>query len=71
MNKISKMKKGDKIRTTAWLNFSNENDYLEGNIHQIITQRCLDGSIFEKIYVKFDDGRTLPCIREELEIINP
>jgi predicted nucleic-acid-binding protein len=64
------MKIGDKIKTTAWLEFLNENDYLEGKVHQIINQNCLDGSIFEKIYVKFDDGRILPCIREELEVIN-
>jgi hypothetical protein len=64
------MKIGDRIRTTAWLDFLNKNDYLEGNVYQIINQRCLDGSIFEKIYVKFDDGRNLPCIREELEMIN-
>jgi hypothetical protein len=48
----------------------NEKEYLTGIIHQIINQKCLDGSIFEKIYVKFDDGRILPCIREELKIIN-
>jgi hypothetical protein len=64
------MKIGNKIKTTAWLDILNENDYLEGKVHQIINQKCLDGSVFEKIYVKFDDGRTLPCIREELEVIN-
>jgi hypothetical protein len=61
---------GNRIKTKAWLDFLNEKEYLMGNIHQIINQKCLDGSTFEKIYVKFDDGRCLPCIREELEIIN-
>lgn len=61
---------GNRIKTTAWLDLLDEKEYLTGNIHQIINQKCSDGSIFEKIYVKFDDGRCLPCIREELEIIN-
>ena len=61
---------GNRIKTMAWLDILNEKEYLTGIIHQIINQKCLDGSIFEKIYVKFDDGRILPCIREELKIIN-
>lgn len=64
------MKPQDRIRTTAWLNAMSENDYLYGNINQIIKEKCFDDSIFEKIYIKFDDGRVLPCIREELEVIN-
>ena len=63
------MKKDDKIKTTAWLKITDECDYLEGKIHSITKQKCLDGSTFEKINVKFDDGRILPCLREELEVI--
>ena len=64
------MKKEDRIKTIAWLKITDECDYLEGKIHSIIEQKCLDGSIFEKINVQFDDGRILPCLREELEVIN-
>ena len=64
------MKKEDRIKTTAWLKITDEWDYLEGKIHSIIEQKCLDDSIFEKINVQFDDGRILPCLREELEVIN-
>lgn len=64
------MKKDDRIKTTAWLKITDECDYLEGKIHSIIEQKCLDDSTVEKIYVKFNDGRILPCLREELEVIN-
>jgi hypothetical protein len=64
------MKKDDRIKTTGWLKITDECDYLEGKIHSIIEQKCLDGSTFEKIMIKLDDGRILPCIREELELIN-
>jgi hypothetical protein len=56
---------GDKIKTLAWSDFNNE--VLTGTVKSIVNQNCLDGSKFEKIWVAFDDGRTLPCIREELE----
>ena len=36
---------------------------------RIKTTIGLDGSEFEKIMIKLDDGRILPCIREELEVI--
>ena len=68
--KLYNMKKEDRIKTTAWLKITDECDYLEGKIHSIIEQKCLDVSIFEKINVQFDDGRILPCLREELEVIN-
>ena len=58
---------GDKIKTRAWVNITDEDEYLYGKIYNIINEKCLDGSVFEKILVKFDDGRILPCIREELE----
>lgn len=64
------MKIGDRIKTTAWLDVMNDNDYLYGEIKSINDIPCFDGSIFEKIYVRFDDGRILPCIREELEVIS-
>lgn len=63
------MKKDDRIKTTAWLKITDECYYLEGKIHSIIEQECLDGSTLEKINVKFDDGRILPCLREELELV--
>jgi hypothetical protein len=40
---------------------------LEGKILSIHNQKCFDGSEFERIMIKLDDGRILPCIREELE----
>lgn len=64
------MKIGDSIKTKAYLSILNDNEFMFGEIYNIINQKCLDGSYFEKIEVKFDDGRILPCIREELELIN-
>lgn len=64
------MKKGDIVQTTAWLGLTSKDEYMQGEIHQIIHQKCLDASVFEKIYVKFEDGRILPCIREELTVID-
>jgi hypothetical protein len=64
------MKKEDKIKTTVGLSLTDDRDLLEGKIISIEEQKCLDGGVFEKIMIKLDDGRILPCIREELEIIN-
>lgn len=64
------MKKGDKIKTTVGLCITDERDFLEGKILSIDNQKCLDGSEFEKFIIKLNDGRILPCIREELEVIN-
>jgi hypothetical protein len=64
------MKKEDRIKTIVGLSITNERNFLEGKILSIDNQKCLDGSEFEKIMVKLDDGRILPCIREEIELIN-
>jgi len=64
------MKKEDRIKTTVGLSITDERNFLEGKIFSIDGQKCLDGSVFEKITIKLDDGRILPCIREELELIN-
>jgi len=64
------MKKGDRIKTIVGLSITDEREFLIGKILSIDKQRCLDDSEFEKIMIKLDDGRTLPCIREELEVIN-
>jgi len=64
------MKKGDRIKTTVGLSIIDEKEFLEGKILSIDNQKCLDGSVFERITIKLDDGRILPCIREELEVIN-
>jgi hypothetical protein len=60
---------GDKIRTTAWLRLDSLEDYHYGEIYNIISERCFDGSIFDKILIKLDDGRILPCIKDELELL--
>ena len=57
---------GDKIKTTAWLGIMDEKDYLTGTIHHIYTVPCFDGSYLKKFWVRFEDGRLLPCIEEEL-----
>jgi len=64
------MKKEDRIKTTVGLGVTDDSDFLEGKILSINNQKCIDGSVFEKIMIKLDDGRILPCIREELEVIN-
>jgi hypothetical protein len=63
------MKQGDRVKTTAWLGVTNEDGYLLGTVYQITNQSCLDGTTIEMIYIKFDDGRFLPCIRQELELL--
>ncbi len=63
------MKIGDKIKTNVWSDVRSDYDYQKGKIHDIITQLCLDGSIFETVWVKFDDGRLLPHIKDEIESI--
>ena len=68
--KLYNMKKEDRIKTTVGLSITDERDFLEGKILSIDNQKCLDGSDFEKIMIKLDDGRILPVIREELEVIN-
>lgn len=61
------MEIGDKVKTRAWVKITDDEDYLHGKIHDINNQKCIDGSVFEKIMVKFNDDRILPCIREEFE----
>ncbi|MCK9574720.1 MAG: hypothetical protein WC979_03310 [Candidatus Pacearchaeota archaeon] len=66
------MKAGDRVKTPAWVAITDASDYLFGRIESIKTEECLDGTIFEKIMVKFENGQTLPCLREELtEIKEP
>lgn len=67
--KVNNIKIGDKVKTTAWLDILSDVNYLQGEVQQIINQKCLDNTNFEKIYVEFEDGRILPCVREELQII--
>ena len=64
------MKKEDRIKTTVGLSITDDRDFLEGKILSIDNRKCLDGSEFENIMIELDDGRILPCIREELEVIN-
>ncbi len=64
------MNKGDRIKTTIGLGITDKRDFLEGKILSIDNQKCFDGSEFERIMLKLDDGRILPCIREELEYNN-
>ena len=64
------MNKEDRIKTTIGLGITDKRDFLEGKILSIDNQKCFDGSEFERIMIKLDDGRILPCIREELEVIN-
>lgn len=64
------MRVEDRVKTTSYLNLTDRRDYLFGEIISIEDTVCLDRSVFEKIMVKFDDGRILPCIREELETAN-
>jgi hypothetical protein len=61
------MNKEDRIKTTIGLGITDKRDFLEGKILSIHNQKCFDGSEFERIMIKLDDGRILPCIREELE----
>ena len=64
------MNKEDRIKTTIGLGITDKRDFLEGKILSIDNQKCFDGSEFERIMIKFDDGRILPCIREEIEYNN-
>jgi hypothetical protein len=64
------MNKEDRIKTTIGLGITDKRDFLEGKILSIDNQKCFDGSEFERIMIKLDDGRILPCIREELEYNN-
>lgn len=59
----------NRIKTSVGLGITDERDFLEGEILSIHNQKCFDGSEFEMIIIKLDDGRILPCIREELEVI--
>jgi hypothetical protein len=63
------MEKGDRIKTTVGLSLTDKRDFLEGEIISIDKVKCFDGSEFERIYVKLDDGRVLPCLKEEFEVI--
>lgn len=60
------MKVGDRIKTKAWLMATDQASHLYGKIISVQNQICLDESDFERIVVRFDDGRCLPCIRKEL-----
>ena len=64
------MNKEDRIKTTIGLGITDKRDFLQGKILSIHNQKCFDGSEFERIMIKLDDGRILPCIREELEYNN-
>ena len=64
------MNNEDRIKTTIGLGITDKRDFLEGKILSIDNQKCFDGSEFERIMIKLDDGRILPCIREELEYNN-
>ena len=68
--KLYNMKKENRIKTTIGLGITDERDFLEGKILSIDNLKCLDSSEFEKIMIKLDDGRILPCLRQELEVIN-
>ncbi len=63
------MKADDKIKTMIGLSMKDEREFLKGKILSIENQKCLDGSIFEKIMIELEDGRILPSIKEELELI--
>lgn len=63
------MKINDRVKTTAYLPIISDDDYLFGKIINIKNEKCFDSSNFKKIIVMFDDGRVLPCIEEELEIV--
>jgi len=64
------MKIEDRIKTTVGLSITDERYFLKGKIISVDNQKCLDDSEFEKFMIKLDDGRILPCIREEIEVIN-
>jgi len=63
------MIKGDRIKTTVGLSLTDKMNFLEGEIISIDKVKCFVGSELEMVMIKLDDGRVLPCLKEELEVI--